>query len=166
MTPSLSGWLAPPSTSFSGTFFATSHPDFSSKTFEMDMVIARGARLRPPAWSHSPIGFKRHRDRRANVQLDARSNRPLEECQHSHFTLDLRGSMAKHPTDPEIEVPSAVDSESYPDSAAVAPAAETPPANRVTRRSFLSRLGAAGLAATAPPVFAATPAPAPPVADA
>jgi xanthine dehydrogenase YagT iron-sulfur-binding subunit len=74
--------------------------------------------------------------------------------------------MAKHPNVPENEVPSAVDSESYPDSASVAPPAETPPANRVTRRSFLSRLGAAGLAATAPPVFAATPAPAPPLADA
>jgi xanthine dehydrogenase YagT iron-sulfur-binding subunit len=68
--------------------------------------------------------------------------------------------MAKHPTDPELEVPSAVDSESYPDSASVAPPAETPPAHRVSRRSFLSHLGAAGLAAAAPPVLAATPAPA------
>jgi xanthine dehydrogenase YagT iron-sulfur-binding subunit len=74
--------------------------------------------------------------------------------------------MAKHPDVPENEVPSAVDSESYPDSASVAPPAETPPANRVTRRSFLSRLGATGLAVAAPPGFAATPAPAPPLADA
>jgi xanthine dehydrogenase YagT iron-sulfur-binding subunit len=71
--------------------------------------------------------------------------------------------MAKCPPNPESEVPSAVDSESYPDSASVAPPAETPPGNRVTRRSFLSHLGAAGLAASAPPVFAARPAP---VADA
>jgi xanthine dehydrogenase YagT iron-sulfur-binding subunit len=74
--------------------------------------------------------------------------------------------MAKYPNTPEDEVPSVVDSESYPDSASVAPPAETPPANRVTRRSFLSRLGATGLAVAAPPVFAATPAPAPPLADA
>jgi xanthine dehydrogenase YagT iron-sulfur-binding subunit len=73
--------------------------------------------------------------------------------------------MAKHPSSPEIEAPSEVDSESYPDSASVAPAAEAP-ANLVSRRSFLSRLGAAGLAATAPPVFAATSAPVAPVADA
>jgi xanthine dehydrogenase YagT iron-sulfur-binding subunit len=68
--------------------------------------------------------------------------------------------MAKHPTDLELEVPSAVDSESYPDSASVAPPAEAPPTHRVSRRSFLSHLGAAGLAAAAPPVLAATPAPA------
>jgi xanthine dehydrogenase YagT iron-sulfur-binding subunit len=68
--------------------------------------------------------------------------------------------MAKHPTDPELEVPSTVDSESYPDSASVAAPAEAPPANRVSRRTFLSHLGAAGLAAAAPPVLAATPAPA------
>ena len=68
--------------------------------------------------------------------------------------------MAKHPTDPELEAPSAVDSESYPDSASVAPPAEALPAHRVSRRSFLSHLGAAGLAAAAPPVLAATPAPA------
>ena len=74
--------------------------------------------------------------------------------------------MAKHPNVPENEVPSAVDSESYPDSASVALPAETPPAKRVTRRSFLSRLGATGLAVAAPPVFAGTPAPAPPLADA
>jgi len=71
--------------------------------------------------------------------------------------------MAKHPNDPEIEVPSAVDSESYPDSAAVAPS-ETPPSNRLSRRSFLSHLGAAGLAAAAPPVLASTSTPvAPPL---
>jgi len=63
--------------------------------------------------------------------------------------------MAKHPTDPEAEVPSAVDSESYPDSAAVAPS-ETQANNRLSRRSFLSHLGAAGLAAAAPPVLAST----------
>jgi xanthine dehydrogenase YagT iron-sulfur-binding subunit len=67
--------------------------------------------------------------------------------------------MAKHPPDPELEVPSAVDSESYPDSASVAAPAEAPPANRVSRRTFLSHLGAAGLAAATPPVLAATPAP-------
>jgi xanthine dehydrogenase YagT iron-sulfur-binding subunit len=70
--------------------------------------------------------------------------------------------MAKHPNDPELEVPSAVDSDSYPDSASVAPPAEAPPANRVSRRTFLSHLGAAGLAAAAPPVLAAAP---PPVAS-
>jgi xanthine dehydrogenase YagT iron-sulfur-binding subunit len=69
--------------------------------------------------------------------------------------------MAKHHTDPDLEVPSAVDSESYPDSASVAVPTETPPTNRVSRRSFLSHLGAAGLAAAAP-VLAATPAPAAP----
>jgi len=73
--------------------------------------------------------------------------------------------MAKHPIDPELEVPSAVDSESYPDSAAVAPPTEAPPTHRVSRRSFLSHLGAAGLAAAAPPVLAATPAPAPPATE-
>jgi xanthine dehydrogenase YagT iron-sulfur-binding subunit len=62
--------------------------------------------------------------------------------------------MAKHPTDPEIEVPSAVDSESYPDSATVATPSESSPSNRLSRRSFLSHLGAAGLAAAAPPVLA------------
>src|ERR1700733_842090 len=73
--------------------------------------------------------------------------------------------MAKHPTDPEIEVPSAVDAESYPDSAAVAPS-ETPQSNRLSRRSFLSHLGAAGLAVAAPPVLASasTPVAPPPVA--
>jgi xanthine dehydrogenase YagT iron-sulfur-binding subunit len=72
--------------------------------------------------------------------------------------------MAKHPTDPEIEVPSAVDSESYPDSTAVAPS-ETPQSNRLSRRSFLSHLGAAGLAVAAPPVLASasTPVAPPPV---
>ena len=64
--------------------------------------------------------------------------------------------MAKHPTDPDIEVPSAVDSESYPDSAIVAPPSEATPSNRLSRRSFLSHLGAAGLAAAAPPVPAST----------
>lgn len=76
--------------------------------------------------------------------------------------------MAKYPSDPELEVPSAVDSESYPDSAAVAPPAEIIQAHRVSRRSFLSHLGAAGLAAAAPPVLAATQAPAvpaPPAAE-
>jgi len=81
--------------------------------------------------------------------------------------------MAKHPPDPELEAPSAVDSESYPDSAAVAPAAEAqrteaPATNRVSRRSFLSHLGAAGLAAAAPPMLAPTPAaaaPAPPATE-
>lgn len=74
--------------------------------------------------------------------------------------------MAKHPTDPEKEVPSAVDSESYPDSAAVAPPSETTPSSRLSRRSFLSHLGAAGLAAAAPPVLASTTAPtAPPAAQ-
>ena len=34
-------------------------------------------------------------------------------------------------------------------------------ANRVSRRSFLSHLGAAGIASAAPPILAATPAPAP-----
>jgi xanthine dehydrogenase YagT iron-sulfur-binding subunit len=63
--------------------------------------------------------------------------------------------MAKHPADPEAEVPSAVDSESYPDSAAVAPS-ETPAHNRLSRRSFLSHLGAAGLGAATPPALAAT----------
>jgi xanthine dehydrogenase YagT iron-sulfur-binding subunit len=82
--------------------------------------------------------------------------------------------MAKHPTDSELEVPSAVDSESYPDSAAVAPTDVAPPdaappaeattAYRVSRRSFLSHLGAAGIAVAAPPVLAATPAPAAPPA--
>jgi xanthine dehydrogenase YagT iron-sulfur-binding subunit len=72
--------------------------------------------------------------------------------------------MAKHPTDPETEVPSAVDSESYPDSATVAPS-EAPPSNRLSRRSFLSHLGAAGLAAAAPPVLASSSTPtAPPSA--
>jgi xanthine dehydrogenase YagT iron-sulfur-binding subunit len=66
--------------------------------------------------------------------------------------------MAKHPTDPELEAPSAVDSESYPDSPSVAPPTEATPPHRVSRRSFLSHLGAAGLAAAAPPVLAATPA--------
>jgi xanthine dehydrogenase YagT iron-sulfur-binding subunit len=64
--------------------------------------------------------------------------------------------MAKHPTDPEIEVPSAVDSESYPDSAAVAPPSEATQNNRLSRRSFLSHLGAAGLVAAAPPALAST----------
>jgi len=73
--------------------------------------------------------------------------------------------MAKHPTDPEIEVPSAVDLESYPDPASAASPSEAPPANRVSRRSFLSHLGAVGLAAAAPPVLVATPAPAPAVAE-
>ncbi|MGA2848392.1 MAG: 2Fe-2S iron-sulfur cluster-binding protein [Terracidiphilus sp.] len=76
--------------------------------------------------------------------------------------------MAKYPSDPELEVPSAVDSESFPDSAAVAPPAEITQAHRVSRRSFLSHLGAAGLAAAAPPVLAATQAPAvpaPPAAE-
>jgi xanthine dehydrogenase YagT iron-sulfur-binding subunit len=74
--------------------------------------------------------------------------------------------MAKHPPDPELEVPSAVDTESYPDSAAVAPS-EIPPNNRLSRRSFLSHLGAAGLAAAAPPVLASTSTPVapPPVAS-
>jgi xanthine dehydrogenase YagT iron-sulfur-binding subunit len=67
--------------------------------------------------------------------------------------------MAKHPTDPKIEVPSAVDSESYPDSAAVAPPSETNSSNRLSRRSFLSHLGAAGLVAAAPPALASTSAP-------
>jgi len=74
--------------------------------------------------------------------------------------------MAKYPSDPELEVPSAVDSESYPDSAAVAPPAEITQAHRVSRRSFLSHLGAAGLAAAAPPVLAATQAPAVPATPA
>jgi xanthine dehydrogenase YagT iron-sulfur-binding subunit len=64
--------------------------------------------------------------------------------------------MAKHPTDPDIEVPSAVDSESYPNSATVAPPSEATPSNRLSRRSFLSHLGAAGLAAAAPPMLAST----------
>jgi len=74
--------------------------------------------------------------------------------------------MAKRPTDSEIEVPSAVDSESYPDSATVAPTSEATPSNRLSRRSFLSHLGAAGLAAAAPPVLASasTPTVPPPVA--
>jgi xanthine dehydrogenase YagT iron-sulfur-binding subunit len=63
--------------------------------------------------------------------------------------------MAKHPNDPEIEAPSAVDAESYPDSAAVAPS-ETQAHNRLSRRSFLSHLGAAGLVAATPPALAAT----------
>jgi xanthine dehydrogenase YagT iron-sulfur-binding subunit len=71
--------------------------------------------------------------------------------------------MAKHPTDPEIEVPSAVDSESYPDSATVAPS-EPQPSNRLSRRSFLSHLGAASLAAAAPPVLASTSTPVAPPA--
>jgi xanthine dehydrogenase YagT iron-sulfur-binding subunit len=74
--------------------------------------------------------------------------------------------MAKHPTDPELEAPSRVDSESYPESASVAPPAEPPSANRVSRRTFLSHLGAAGLTAAAPPVLAATPAPAAPAPSA
>ncbi|WP_260736437.1 (2Fe-2S)-binding protein [Tunturiibacter lichenicola] len=74
--------------------------------------------------------------------------------------------MAKHPTDAETEVPSAVDSESYPDSAAVAPPSEATPSSRLSRRSFLSHLGAAGLAAAAPPVLASTSTPtAPPAAQ-
>ena len=72
--------------------------------------------------------------------------------------------MAKHPTKPDIEAPSEVDSESYPKSAAVAPPDEAPATQRVSRRSFLSQLGAAGLAATASPVLAATPSPIAPVA--
>jgi xanthine dehydrogenase YagT iron-sulfur-binding subunit len=73
--------------------------------------------------------------------------------------------MAKHPTDPEVEIPSAVDSESYPDSATVAPPSEATPSNRLSRRSFLSHLGAAGLAAAAPPVLASASTPtAPPPA--
>jgi xanthine dehydrogenase YagT iron-sulfur-binding subunit len=67
--------------------------------------------------------------------------------------------MAKHPVEPEIHVPSEVDSESYPESAAVAPETEARAGNRVSRRSFLSHLGAAGLAVAAPPLLAATPAP-------
>jgi xanthine dehydrogenase YagT iron-sulfur-binding subunit len=74
--------------------------------------------------------------------------------------------MAKHPTDPEIEVPSAVDSESYPDSASATPSGEAPLPKGVSRRAFLSHLGAAGLAAAAPPVLAAAPAPAAPAAPA
>jgi xanthine dehydrogenase YagT iron-sulfur-binding subunit len=70
--------------------------------------------------------------------------------------------MAKSPINSELEVPSAVDSESYPDTDQTAEAQR--PANRVSRRSFLSHLGAAGLAAAAPPVLAATPAPAAPAA--
>jgi xanthine dehydrogenase YagT iron-sulfur-binding subunit len=76
--------------------------------------------------------------------------------------------MAKHPVDPELEVPSEVDTESYPQSASVAPSADAPPSNRVSRRAFLSHLGAAGLAVAAPPVLAATAvpvAPAPPVTE-
>jgi xanthine dehydrogenase YagT iron-sulfur-binding subunit len=69
--------------------------------------------------------------------------------------------MAKNPIDSESEVPSEVDSESYPDTAQEAEA--QPAANRVSRRSFLSHLGAAGLAAAAPPIIAATPAPVVPV---
>jgi xanthine dehydrogenase YagT iron-sulfur-binding subunit len=69
--------------------------------------------------------------------------------------------MAKHPIDSESEIPSEVESESYPDKAQSAEA--QPTTNRVSRRSFLSHLGAAGLAAAAPPVRAATPAPAVPV---
>jgi xanthine dehydrogenase YagT iron-sulfur-binding subunit len=65
--------------------------------------------------------------------------------------------MAKFPIDLESEVPSAVDSESYPDTAQ--PAEAQRPANHVSRRSFLSHLGAAGLAAAAPVALAATPAP-------
>jgi xanthine dehydrogenase YagT iron-sulfur-binding subunit len=64
--------------------------------------------------------------------------------------------MAKHPIDPEIEVPSAVDSESYPASATAAPPSEATPSNRLSRRSFLSHLGAAGLVAAAPPAIAST----------
>jgi hypothetical protein len=41
------------------------------------------------AIGHSPIGFEHPHIGRANVQLDARPDRPLEERQHSHFTLDL-----------------------------------------------------------------------------
>ncbi len=64
--------------------------------------------------------------------------------------------MAKNPTLPELDldVPSAAESD-----------AAQPPANRVSRRSFLSHLGAASLAAAAPPVMAATPAPATPAAQ-
>jgi xanthine dehydrogenase YagT iron-sulfur-binding subunit len=73
--------------------------------------------------------------------------------------------MAKRPTDPNIEVPSPVDSESYPDSTTVAPPSEATPNNLLSRRSFLSHLGAAGLAAAAPPVLASTSTPtAPPSA--
>jgi xanthine dehydrogenase YagT iron-sulfur-binding subunit len=64
--------------------------------------------------------------------------------------------MAKFPIDSELEVPSEVDSESYPDTTQSAEA--QPAANRVSRRSFLSHLGAAGLAAAAPPIITATPA--------
>jgi len=67
--------------------------------------------------------------------------------------------MAKHPTKSDIEIPSEVDSESYPESASVAPSA--PVGNRVSRRSFLSHLGAAGLVVATPPVLAATSAPLP-----
>jgi xanthine dehydrogenase YagT iron-sulfur-binding subunit len=70
--------------------------------------------------------------------------------------------MAKHFIDPELEVPSEVDTESYPESASVGPSAEAPPYNRVSRRTFLSHLGAAGLAAAAVPVLATTSAPATP----
>jgi len=70
--------------------------------------------------------------------------------------------MAKHPINPDGEAPSEVDPESYPESASIAPPAEAPATHRVSRRSFLSQLGAAGLAATASPVLAATPAPAAP----
>ena len=64
--------------------------------------------------------------------------------------------MAKQPTDADIENPSAVDSESYPGSAAIAPPSEATPYNRFSRRSFLSHLGAASLVAAAPPALAST----------
>lgn len=105
----------PPSTSFSGTFFAISlkslHPDFSSKTFEMDMVIARGARLRPPAWSDSPIGLKRHRSGRANVQLGSshhRSGLPSNRSPRARPARPRRRSHHLHSRhlDPAIELSS------------------------------------------------------------
>jgi xanthine dehydrogenase YagT iron-sulfur-binding subunit len=67
--------------------------------------------------------------------------------------------MAKNPTESEVERASG-------EQSAQAPESSQPLLGRVSRRSFLSHLGAAGLAATAPPLLAATPpAPAPAAQD-
>jgi xanthine dehydrogenase YagT iron-sulfur-binding subunit len=59
--------------------------------------------------------------------------------------------MAKHPPESELDKGSG-------EQTAQATENSQPLLGRVSRRSFLSHLGAAGLAATAPPILAATPA--------
>ena len=98
MTPNSSGWLVPPSTLFSGTFFAISlkslPPYFSANIRNGDGKSwseggFQSCKVATSGRSHLPIGFEHHHSGRANVQLDARSNRPLEEHQPLHRTVDL-----------------------------------------------------------------------------